>query len=54
VRVEWRPLAEDDLAEIVRTIAADDPQAAYEVHDEIRYNMRKSPSLMFDLLLVAF
>jgi len=36
VEIEWRPLAENDLAEIVRYIAADDPRAAYEVLDEIR------------------
>ena len=36
MKVEWRPLAENDLAEIVRFIAADNPQAAYAVLDEIR------------------
>lgn len=36
VRIEWRPLAEEDLAEIVRYIAADSPRAAYEIHDRIR------------------
>ena len=36
MRLEWRPLAENDLAEIVAYIAADNPQAAYAVLDEIR------------------
>lgn len=36
MRVEWRPLAEKDLVEIVQYIAADSPRAAYEVHDRIR------------------
>jgi toxin ParE1/3/4 len=35
VRIEWRPLAENDLAEIVRYIAADSPQAAYHMQEEI-------------------
>ena len=36
MRIEWRPLAEEDLAEIVRYIAAESPRAAYEIHDRIR------------------
>jgi len=36
VRIDWRPLAEEDLAEIVRYIAAESPQAAYRIHDRIR------------------
>jgi toxin ParE1/3/4 len=48
VRVEWRPLAEQDLAEIVQYIAADSPRAAYDVHDRIRDrvgNLSKHPKL---------
>jgi toxin ParE1/3/4 len=36
VKVDWRPLAEADLGEIVAYIAAEDPLAAYAIHDEIR------------------
>lgn len=36
MRVEWRPLADADLEEIVRYIAFDNPEAAYEIHDRIR------------------
>lgn len=36
MRIEWRPLAEQDLGEIVRYIAAESPRAAYEIHDRIR------------------
>lgn len=35
MRLEWHPLAEEDLASIVVYIANDDPEAAYRVHDEI-------------------
>ncbi|WP_163269132.1 type II toxin-antitoxin system RelE/ParE family toxin [Chelativorans alearense] len=41
MRVEWRPLAERDLGEIVRFIAADSPQAAYDVHEAIRQQTAK-------------
>jgi toxin ParE1/3/4 len=36
VRIEWRPLAQEDVAEIVSYIAAGSPRAAYEIHDRIR------------------
>jgi toxin ParE1/3/4 len=36
VRVEWHPLAVSDLAELVTYIAADNPSAAYRVHDDLR------------------
>ena len=36
MRVEWHPLARTDLAELVTYIAADNPKAAYRMHDEIR------------------
>jgi len=36
VRIEWGPLAEEDLAEIVSYIAADNPRAAYEIHNRVR------------------
>ncbi len=48
MRVEWRPLAEEDLAEIVRYIALESPRAAYEVHDRIKEAMvvlAKHPSI---------
>ncbi|WP_235911526.1 type II toxin-antitoxin system RelE/ParE family toxin [Mesorhizobium xinjiangense] len=41
MRVEWRPLAEQDLAEIVRYIATDNPQAAYGVLEVIREQSAK-------------
>jgi toxin ParE1/3/4 len=41
VRVEWRPLAEQDLANIVRYIAADSPQAAYDIYEAIREQSAK-------------
>lgn len=36
MRVEWHPLAVSDLAELVTYIAADNPSAAYRVHDDLR------------------
>lgn len=36
MRVEWRPLAQDDLIEIVRYVASESPKAAYEIHDRIQ------------------
>ena len=36
MRVEWHPLAQADLAELVTYIATDNPKAAYRMHDEIR------------------
>jgi toxin ParE1/3/4 len=36
VKVEWHPLAHADLAELMTYVAADSPEAAYHVHDEIR------------------
>jgi len=36
VRVEWHPLARNDLAELVTYIASDNPRAACRLHDEIR------------------
>jgi toxin ParE1/3/4 len=35
VKLEWRRRAQADLAELVAFIAADDPAAAYRVHDAI-------------------
>ncbi len=35
MKVEWHPLARTDLAELVTYIAADKPEAAYRLHDEI-------------------
>lgn len=35
MRLEWHPLAEEDLVDVVSYIAADDIEAAYRVHDEI-------------------
>lgn len=36
MRIEWRPAARLDLAELMEYIAQDNPDAAYRVHDEIR------------------
>lgn len=35
MRIEWRPLAEQDLKEIVSYIASDSPSAAYDMHKKI-------------------
>jgi addiction module RelE/StbE family toxin len=35
VKVEWRPLAEADLSEIVRYVASENPIAAYDLHRKI-------------------
>ena len=40
MRVEWRPLAERDLQEIVSYIAADDPRAALGMHDRINESVQ--------------
>jgi len=36
MKVEWHPLAEKDLIEIVTYIAQDNPQAAFDVFEEIK------------------
>lgn len=35
MRVEWHPLAQADLVALLEYIAADSPDAAYRVHDEL-------------------
>lgn len=35
MKVEWHPLAQADLIALLEYIAADNPDAAYRVHDEI-------------------
>jgi toxin ParE1/3/4 len=36
LKIEWRPLAEADLTEIIRYIAPQNPTAAYDLHRKIR------------------
>jgi toxin ParE1/3/4 len=35
VKVEWHPFAQADLIELLEYVAADNPDAAYRVHDEV-------------------
>jgi toxin ParE1/3/4 len=35
VKVEWHPFAQADLIELLEYVAADNPEAAYRVHDEL-------------------
>jgi len=41
VRIAWHPLASADLAELLAYIAADNPNAAYRVQEEIRTQTEK-------------
>ena len=34
--IKWHPLARKDLIQLVTYIAAENPRAAYRMHDEIR------------------
>ncbi|MFA6038081.1 MAG: type II toxin-antitoxin system RelE/ParE family toxin [Legionellales bacterium] len=36
MKIEWQLIAEQDLLEIVQYIAAENPQAAYQIFDEIK------------------
>lgn len=36
MKVEWHPLAQADLAEVMKYIAGESHDAAYRIHDEIR------------------
>lgn len=36
MKIEWQLLAEQDLLEIVEYIAVENPQAAYQIFDEIK------------------
>ncbi|HXR35253.1 MAG TPA: type II toxin-antitoxin system RelE/ParE family toxin [Candidatus Binataceae bacterium] len=41
MRIAWHPLASADLAELLAYIAADNPNAAYRVQEEIRTQTEK-------------
>jgi toxin ParE1/3/4 len=36
LKVEWHPLARTDFIDLIEYIAADNPSAAYRVHDNLR------------------
>jgi toxin ParE1/3/4 len=35
VKLEWHPLAQADFIELLEYVAAENPDAAYRVHDEV-------------------